>query len=59
MNARATAEQIVTSWYWFENRELFLSEPLHPRSKERLVAAIEQALKVAAAKKPAKAGAAA
>jgi hypothetical protein len=44
MNARQTAEEIVTTWFRYESRELFFEGALHPRSRERLVAAIEAAL---------------
>jgi hypothetical protein len=44
MSARQTAEEIVTTWFWYESRELFINEALHKSSRERLVAAIEAAL---------------
>jgi hypothetical protein len=47
MNARQTAELIVMTWFRYESNELFFEGPLHPKSRERLVAAIEAALKAA------------
>jgi hypothetical protein len=44
MSARQTAEEIVTTWFWYESRELFINEALHKSSRERLVAAIEAAI---------------
>jgi hypothetical protein len=54
MNARQTAEEIVTTWARYECAELFLEGPLHPRSRERLVSAIEAALVKAMQVKPKK-----
>jgi hypothetical protein len=47
MNARQTAELIVLTWFRYESRELFFEGALHPLSRERLVKAIEAALKAA------------
>jgi hypothetical protein len=47
VNARQTAELIVLTWFRYESNELFFEGPLHPKSRERLVAAIEAALKAA------------
>jgi hypothetical protein len=47
LNARQTAELIVLTWFRYESAELFFEGPLHPKSRERLVAAIEAALKAA------------
>jgi hypothetical protein len=47
LNARQTAELIVLTWFRYESNELFFEGPLHPKSRERLVSAIEAALKAA------------
>jgi hypothetical protein len=52
MNARQTAEEIVTTWARYECAELFLEGPLHMKSRERLVAAIEAAIVRAMQAKP-------